>query len=303
MNADAKQLVMETVTRIQGAYAPSTIRAYQADFMQFIAYCESMQAIAFPALPLTVANYISHLAHKNHSSAYIRRIICAIATVHQLNYQPIPTKDPEVNLALRRMHRQLGRHSHQAQAVTKTILDQMLNVIDNSLGGLRDRALILVAYDTLCRRGELTELRVEDINLKQLTHAATSATILLRRSKTDQHAQGRWLHFSNITWQALDAWLKASKIKSGALFRGVKRGDRITENLGAGQISRIYKRLAHAAGLDENITQHISGHSMRVGAAQDLLLSGASLPMIMARGRWSKTDTVMRYIEQTALPV
>ena len=38
---------------------------------------------------------------------------------------------------------------------------------------------------------------------------------------------------------------------------------------------------------------------MRVGAAQDLLISGASLPLIMQRGRWSKTDTVMRYIENT----
>ena len=39
---------------------------------------------------------------------------------------------------------------------------------------------------------------------------------------------------------------------------------------------------------------------MRVGAAQDLLISGASLPMIMQRGRWTKADTVMRYIENTA---
>ncbi len=37
---------------------------------------------------------------------------------------------------------------------------------------------------------------------------------------------------------------------------------------------------------------------MRVGAAQDLLKSGASMPMIMNKGRWSKIDTVMRYLEQ-----
>jgi hypothetical protein len=43
--------------------------------------------------------------------------------------------------------------------------------------------------------------------------------------------------------------------------------------------------------------RNISGHSMRVGAAQDLMLSGATLPILMNRGRWSKTDTVMRYIE------
>ena len=40
---------------------------------------------------------------------------------------------------------------------------------------------------------------------------------------------------------------------------------------------------------------------MRVGAAQDLMLSGAELPMIMARGRWTKTDTVLRYIENSQL--
>ena len=51
------------------------------------------------------------------------------------------------------------------------------------------------------------------------------------------------------------------------------------------------------AGLNESEIASISGHSTRVGAAQDLLNSGASMPIIMQRGRWSKTDTVMRYVE------
>jgi len=51
------------------------------------------------------------------------------------------------------------------------------------------------------------------------------------------------------------------------------------------------------AGIGESEIKGISGHSMRVGAAQDLLSSGASMPIIMQRGRWSKTDTVMRYLE------
>lgn len=42
---------------------------------------------------------------------------------------------------------------------------------------------------------------------------------------------------------------------------------------------------------------HISEHSMRVGAAQNLMKSRASMPLIMNKGRWSKTDTVMRYLE------
>jgi len=81
----------------------------------------------------------------------------------------------------------------------------MLNATDKTLLGLRDRALLLVAYDTLSRRSELTALRVENLNIKQVAQLVTSASILLRRSKTDQNAQGRCLHFSSVTWQALDA--------------------------------------------------------------------------------------------------
>ena len=40
---------------------------------------------------------------------------------------------------------------------------------------------------------------------------------------------------------------------------------------------------------------------MRVGAAQDLMKSGEDFPTIMNRGRWSKIDTVMRYIEGTEI--
>ena len=63
------------------------------------------------------------------------------------------------------------------------------------------------------------------------------------------------------------------------------------------EMKRIYKRLARNANLEPKLTSKISGHSCRVGAAQDLLASGASLPIIMSKGRWSKSDTVMRYVE------
>jgi integrase len=75
----------------------------------------------------------------------------------------------------------------------------------------------------------------------------------------------------------------------------------VTKSLGEGQISRIYKRLARLAGLEAHAVLNISGHSLRVGAAQDMLKSGASLPQIMVKGGWSKPDTVMRYTEKTRI--
>ncbi len=60
-------------------------------------------------------------------------------------------------------------------------------------------------------------------------------------------------------------------------------------------------KIARNAGLSELEIGGISGHSMRVGASQDSLNSGASMPIIMQKERWSKTETVMRYVEQINL--
>jgi hypothetical protein len=46
----------------------------------------------------------------------------------------------------------------------------------------------------------------------------------------------------------------------------------------------------------ENVKK-ISGHSIRIGAAQDLLKEGKTFPEIMLKGRWLKIETVMRYVE------
>ena len=85
------------------------------------------------------------------------------------------------------------------------------------------------------------------------------------------------------------------------ILRGVLNNRTVSEQLGEAQIPRIYKRLTRAAGLGEPIVSAISGHSLRVGGAQDLLIQGASLPQIMFKGGWSKTDTVMRYVERAQI--
>jgi integrase len=172
----------------------------------------------------------------------------------------------------------------------------MLCVTANDVRGLRDRALLLFSYDSMCRRSELVSLRIEDIQIDEFANC-TKMKLRLRKSKTDQELQGRWLFLTQRTTDALSLWLSQTKLRDGYLFRGINNAIDITQELKGGQINRIYKRLAKEADLPEEIIDQISGHSMRVGAAQDLLRSGASMPMIMNKGRWSKTDTVMRYLE------
>jgi site-specific recombinase XerD len=292
----ATKLLQETIVKIDGAYAPSTIRAYRADFSDFIDFCHDRNANTLPGQPHLVVQYIAELTESGRSSASIRRALCGLSAIHRLNRFEDPTKDPDVTLEMRRMHRKLGRSSKQAAGINADTLEKLLLATEASIRGIRDRALLLVAYDTLCRRSELASLRVKDVKIN-IKNGIETSSILLRRSKTDQDSTGKWLHLSEKANIALAEWMKRLPEDQEMLFCGLNRALDTSPQIGVGQINRIYKKIARKAGLDESEIASISGHSMRVGAAQDLLNSGASMPIIMQRGRWSKTDTVMRYIE------
>jgi integrase len=94
-------------------------------------------------------------------------------------------------------------------------------------------------------------------------------------------------------------WLQHSKINTGKLFRGIKNNKQFTNSLNKAQVNKIYKKLAEKANVDKETLKKISGHSTRVGAAQNLLQSGANLGMILKKGRWTKVDTAMKYLENS----
>lgn len=224
--------------------------------------------------------------------------MASISSIHKLNSFGDPTQHPDVKIELRRMHRTLGRSCKQAFGITAQILEKMLSVTDNNIRGIRDRALLLLAYDSMCRRSELVSLKVTDISFGD-TENASEMKIRLRKSKTDQELQGRWIFISKRSADAITHWLSHEKIMDGFVFRGINNVIDIAQELNGSQINRIYKRLAKNAKLPREMLNQISRHSMRVSAAQDLLTSGATLPMIMKKGRWSKTDTVMRHLENS----
>jgi len=300
MNTTAKILLKETIIRIDGAYAPSTIRAYKSNFLKFVDYCDSVNEPALPASSKVVAAYVKKLATSNLKSSTISIAVASIATIHKLNELPEPTQHSDVKIEVRRMFRTLGREHKQAYGITATTLKKMLSITEDNLRGIRDRALLLVAYDSLCRRSEIVSLQVEDLIINE-SFPVKTLRLRLRRSKTDQEAAGRWLYLSTEAQQALNEWLIATGLHSGKIFRGIKKKGDLSDGLNSSHINRIYKRIAISSNLDPSIVQQISGHSLRVGAAQDLLLTGASLAIIMNRGRWSKADTVMRYVESAGL--
>jgi site-specific recombinase XerD len=297
LTLNPQMTLLITIQKMDGAYADSTIRAYKDDFGAFINYCLNSKLESLPADPQAICSYIKKLIDDGRTSASIRRLMSGITTIHKLNRYVDPTKDPDVLLEMRRMHRKIGRYSKQAFGITSDILDKLIEVTEAGNRGARDRALLLIAYDSLCRRSELASLLIENIKYIE-TSSSIKASILIRKSKTDQLGQGRRLVLNDRATNALKEWLMRRKNpKNGPVFLGVDRAQKITNSFSAAQINRIYKRLAERAGLSKDLVDQISGHSLRVGHAQDMVNSGESLPMIMSKGRWSKTDTVMRYVE------
>ncbi len=299
------QILAQTIQLIEGAYAHATIRAYRVDFLDFIEFCDIKHIPALPASGEAVSGFIDSLKERGKKSASIRRAVAGIASIHQINGFADPTKTVECKLAMRRMHRQIGRNSRQAQGLNADLLESLLATTDHSLRGLRDHALMLTAYETLCRRSELVSLRVEDLHrpMPNALQNRIGYAIFLRKSKTDQESIGKWMPISERCHVALQKWIKAANLESGPLFRGIRNRYKLTEGLDAGNVGRIIRRHAKEAGLAPEFIHRLSAHSTRIGAAQDLLLTGASLPILMQRGRWSKAETVMRYVEQVGVAV
>lgn len=285
--------------KLEGAYADSTIRAYQKNMVTFAEFCKTYHFAILPTSAEAIVHFIDCLVEQELSAYYIRRHLTAIAHVHRMTKHQDPTQDPDVKIALRRAFRQRGRFQKQAHPIGREILDKILKILPNNLYGMRDRLLILIAYENLLRRSEIISLYIED--LMPIDHPQYYAKILLRKSKTDPFKEGRWLYLSKEAYHATHAWLDQSGLTFGYLFRGMRKGLHMTEQLHGGQVNKILKKRAKQAGLGDDVIKKISGHSIRVGAAQDLCLAGKTLPQIMAKGRWVKTETLMRYVEHTII--
>jgi integrase len=312
-----------TLALMDGAYAPNTIRAIRADVERWLNHCHS-QGVGFnTASSGHFAGFIDGLTERQALRAStIRRIVSSVACCYRLQGLADLTKSPLALLALRRMNRTLGRKMRQAKPIDNHLLERLLAACPgDELMTLRNRLLLLVGHDTLLRRAELVRLQIEDIQMKA---DLSGARILLRRSKTDQDALGRWLPLSQRTTETLATYLACLTLEvtrlleesplaklQGALFASLPLSRQLTKSTHASdfkikglhdcRVPRIIRVLARKAGLSGEQIKGLSGHSLRVGAAQELARAGEAMPLIMTRGGWTKPDTVLRYIEQTAL--
>jgi integrase len=282
--------------QLKGAYSENTIRAYREDFGSFENWCRTERKVFLPASPETVAAYAEVLAI-DLTPATIGRKMAGIGRIHRLFGHANPAASDLVKVVLRRIRRAKGRRPKQALSLSGQLHATLIDACGDDLRGRRDKAMIAVGYDTLCRCSELVQLRVEDVG--RLPDG--DASILIRRSKTDQTGQGRLGYLSAATVTQLNVWLAASGITSGPIFRGISGSIVGRRALHPHAVSRVLRRIAGQAGLTPQICKRLTSHSMRVGAAVEMAEHGIDLVPIMHAGGWRSPGMVVRYTEQIDL--
>lgn len=278
--------------RLEGAYAQATLRAYYTDVQKFTVYCSARGLEPFPANAAMVCDFIAAQG-VDLSPGSVRRCLCAIRKIHHLLRLPDPTTDEDVNLAMRRLRRaKLGR-PRQAKGMTRAHLDLCLAVQPDSPWGLRNRALLSLGYDLLTRRSELVALMTDDIEFR----SDGTLRAVIRRGKTDPFGMGRIGFTSRRSGQLVGEWLAWRGDDIAPLFCGIYRGRAINRSLETTKVKLIVKEAILAAGLPAEEVAAFSSHSLRVGAAQELLRAGLDTAAIMRAGGWRSTNVLARYLE------
>lgn len=278
--------------RLEGAFAPATLKSYLTDVGIFIDWCRMNDREALPADVTTVCAFLEEQSVFLCPST-VRRRLYAIRKVHRLLRLPDPTHDEDITISLRRVRRSKLNRPKQAKGMTREYLEKCIAVQPDDPWGMRNRAMISLGYDLLTRRSELVALRTDDIELR----GDGTLRAIIRRSKADPFGMGRIGFSSKRSAELVGRWLAWRGEGIDPLFCGIYQGKPINRPLGTTKVKLIIKEAVAAAGLPPEDVAAFSGHSLRVGAAQDLLCAGFDTAAIMRAGGWKSVNVLGRYLE------
>ena len=226
--------------------------------------------------------------------ATLRLRISVLSKVHQLKAVHNPCQDPRVRELLaktRRAYSKRGVVPDKKAAMTREPLAALLATCDDSLRGVRDRALLLFAWASGGRRRSEVTMATLD-NVSRVGERAYVFT--LDRSKTNQSGSSGRDKDKPIVGQAADAltqWLARSAIGSGAVFRRIRPGDTVAEPLTPAAVRDIVQKRAALAGLDPNY----SAHSLRSGFVTEAARQNVPIGETMALTGHASVAAVVAY--------
>jgi site-specific recombinase XerD len=297
-----RDLVARSVALASPSRAGSTSRAYTADWGRFEQWCRQHGLAVLPADEETIRTYLAALRDQPRPRSYstIARAYASIRVRHADEGVPLSTLPSVVN-ALKNIAREIGAASSGKAPLTVEHMRAIARTLrGDSLVEIRDRAMLLVGWAAAMRRSEVVQVNVADVRFVD-----EGAEVLIRFSKTDQQGDGALVPVAfgskdACPVRAVQAWLDASGVLEGALFRNITRDGRVGGRLQAqGQaVDRAVKRAVERIGLD---SRAYGAHSLRSGLATSAAKSGKGLHAIMKTGRWKSERIALGYIRHGAL--
>jgi site-specific recombinase XerD len=278
----------------------ATLAAYGSDFHIFEAWCRGRGLTALPASCEAVVAFLAALTAGKRASTLSRRL-AAIAYMHKIANVPSPVGSESIKATLSGIRRSTGAAPVRKKAATSDIVLSMAGTVGGeSLRQLRDRAILLIGFSSAMRRSELVALDISDLDW-------TSEGVLLhiRRSKTDQEGLGQSVAVPRgataCPVAALRAWIEASGITEGAVFRRIwnKRAQRVSaERLNGRAVAVIVKAGARRLGFDVSA---FGAHSLRSGLVTSAVKRGVSLLKICDQTRHKSIEMLRVYCRDAEL--
>ncbi len=182
---NARQLAAYRAVLNEGM-ATATERAYRRDLRYFSAWYQKVYGKS-PEMPIPAAvairflldhtqgtdpktaAYLVDKGYRRHTGPLrwrtVQRYLTALSVAHIACGHPSPDHDAQFRLLMRRIKRNPNNPpKRKTRAITADILKKLLRTCDQSLYGVRDRAILLTGF---CaggrRRSEIAAIRVEDL--------------------------------------------------------------------------------------------------------------------------------------------
>ena len=276
---------------IQASVSENTRRAYEFALSRFDTWFDAHPSGGGEITDALLAEYLTTLYEAGKAPVTCAQVVAAVkfrARLQGISPPAGPLTD-RICSGIRRKGRNRGRG--QVQGVGLDLAEHVADraAEDGTLAGLRDAAIIAVMSEALLRISEAAALMVDDVAYEP----DGSGRLTIRSSKTDQEGRGAVQFLGPAAVDRIWAWLQASGIKKGPLFRRLYPGERVGKAvpLSTATVREIIQFRCARAGVEG----HISGHSLRVGAAQSLAAGGASLVELQIAGRWTSPEMPGHY--------
>jgi integrase len=258
-----------------------------------------------------VGAYIA-AASADYAYATLRRQVAAIARMSALDGAPLNTKHHAIRDTLRGIGRTHGGRSRRAAALTIADIRALMCACEKdicgepaaSLTGLRDRALLLLAFAGAFRRSEVAAIDVAHIIWGEdgfIALVKTPSGNGIGRTLEVKIAAGQ--NAKTCPVAALKSWLDRADIRAGPVFRKIARGGHVQAGrLTGGGIWQIVKKRTAAAGLKASSSnEYLSPQSLRAGFVISAYDAGVPDDEIRDQTRHKNLATTRSYVRWARL--